>query len=125
MNEYNVIIVESSMELSAREKIRVKDTSIHTRIEDVLKEHGECKICPKGYVILSITNSKVSDDPYDNIVVIGEDDVLYRTGSNTFIQSFCGIFDEMKNEGERFEIGVITQPSKNYSGKSFMKAILL
>lgn len=121
---YSVTIEEASMELNARAKIILKDTSDASKLDAIVDAEG-IVISPENYAILSIHNEKADDPDYKNYLIIDKDGNKYVTGSNSFWNSFKNIYDEMKAEGEDFEIKIYKLPSKNYNGKSFLTCSLV
>ena len=122
---YSVAIEEASMELNARAKIILKDTSDAHKLDAIVDDGEGIVIAPNDYAILAIHNDKADDPDYKNYLIIDKDNNKYVTGSNSFWNSFKNIFDEMKAEGEDFEIKIYKLPSKNYNGKSFLTCSLV
>lgn len=121
---YSVEIVEASMELNARAKIILKDTSDAHKLDALVDVDG-IVIAPANYAILAIHNDKADDPDYKNYLIIDKDGNKYVTGSNSFWNSFINIYSEMKAEGEDFEVKIYKLPSKNYNGKSFLTCSLV
>lgn len=121
---FNATIVESSKELTNKERVMYKDTSNATRLDDVTKD-GKFVMSPKDYVRLHIENDSVksSDKEYDQFLIIDKDGDKYVTGSKSFIEAFMSIWTEMA--GEEFDIEVFRVPSKNYKGKDFITCSLV
>ena len=123
---YSVSIEESSIELNARARIILKDTSDALKLDAVVGEGDEAiVITPVNYAILNIHNEKADDPDYKNYLVIDKDGNKYVTGSKSFWNSFINIFNEMKEESTDFEIKIYKLPSKNYNGKSFLTCSLV
>lgn len=124
--EYSVKIREASFEMSARDKLRYKDTSTALDLNSVT-EDGEFIINdPVNYLILDIHNDKAKDNPdYTKYVVIDAAGNSYITGSESFWRSFREIFDEMKDENDSYSIEVRQVESNNYKGKSFIKCAIV
>lgn len=127
MENYNANIIETTHELTAREKIMMKDTTNAIKIDQLIDEHGRFEITPSDYVILQIHNEKSKDrKDYLNYLIIDKDGTKYVTGSPSFWNSFKGIWDEMRSESEEeFTVEVYKMPSKNYSGKDFITCSIL
>ena len=116
---YSVTIKETSKELTAKERIAIKDTSAMTKIDSITQE-GYAIIKPTGWAVLGIHNEKAQPDKdYDNFVIMSDDD-MYVTGSESFWNSFRDIYDEMENEDEDWAIKMYRLPSKNRQGKDFL-----
>ena len=117
MEGYEIKIIESSQELSARDRLRLKDLSNAISLDREIKENESLAITPTAYVILAVHNEKSDNKDYKNYVI--SDDVTghkYYTGSESFFTSFRDIWEEMKEEGE-YQIEISKKPSKNYTGK--------
>lgn len=121
MTGYNVTIKEASRELTARERIAIKDTTDVERLDVGTKDGNTVIITPVAWAVLEVHNEKAKDDKdYYNYVIVDKDNTRYLTGSESFFTSFREIWDEMSETGEVFEIKVYQRPSKNYRDKSFI-----
>lgn len=119
MEGYSVKIIESSRELSARERILVKDFSNSVPLDEATKD-GKLVITPADYVVLDVHNEKSDNVDYTKYVIIDTAGTKYVTGSENFFSSFKEIMDEMSGENEEFSIEVYQMESKNYKGKTFI-----
>lgn len=119
MENYKVEIKESSKELSARERISLKDTTNAIKLDEALAE-GDVIITPVDYAILGIHNEKADDKDYENYIIVDKSGTKYVTGSNSFWNSFIEIYEEMKHEDEEYSILAYRVESKNYKGKYFL-----
>ena len=129
-SNYSATIVESSRELTAREKVMFKDTqnaiSMNDFAEQAKAEDGKAIITDvKGYVHISIHNDKSEDKDYDNYLIIDGAGDKYVTGSQAFWNSFMDIYNEMKDETEPWGIQLNLIPSKNYKGKNVLTCSLV
>lgn len=120
---YEVTIKEASMELTAKERIRLKDTSNAIKL-DTATDEAPLTIAPKAFAILSIHNEKSDNVDYLNYIIVDKDDNKYVTGSESFWSSFKSIWDEMENEPEEWELEIYKLDSKNYKGKKFLTCSL-
>lgn len=126
MEYYTAKIIESTHELSARERILLKDTTNAKKIDEAVDEaeNGRIIIRPIDYAVISIHNEKSKDrKEYNNYIIIDEDGTKYVTGSPSFWSNFKEIWEEMS--GEPFEIEAYKKPSKNYSGKDFITCSII
>lgn len=121
---YEVSIKESSKELTAKERIALKDTSDAIKLDEALAD-GELTVKPAGYAILNVVNDKADDKEYLQYVVFTDDGKKLVTGSESFWNSFINIFEEMKNETEEWAIKVYKLDSKNYKGKQFITCSII
>ena len=119
MEDYKVEIKESSKDLSARERISLKDTTNAIKLDEALAE-GDVIITPVDYAILSIHNEKAEDKDYENYIIVDKPGTKYVTGSSSFWSSFIEIYEEMKDEDEEYSILAYRVESKNYKGKYFL-----
>lgn len=130
MENYSATIKETTHELSARERIMMKDTTNAMKIDMAIdeSEDGKIVINPADYVVLSIHNEKSKDrKDYENYLIIDKNGDKFYTGSPSFWSSFMEIWNEMKADGsdEDFAIEVYKVPSKNYSGKDFITCSII
>lgn len=130
MSNYKANIVKSSREFTARESIKVKDTSNAVGIDAALENTERLVITPVDYAVLEVENenSKMGKKYYQYII-LDVDGTKYTTGSETFWSNFIDIFEEMASEvketGEEFKVEVYRKPSKNFEGKYFITCSLL
>ena len=119
MTGYSVKIVNASKELSARDRVAVKDTTNAIALDDATKE-TPLVIGIDYYVELAVHNEKSEDKDYKKYVVVDKSGNKFVTGSESFFNAMLEIMDEMSGSGEDFEIQVYRMPSKNYKGKEFL-----
>lgn len=117
---YAVKIVESSKELTAKERIKMKDTSNAVKLDAVLDGDEPLCITPVMYAILNVHNDKADDPDYQQYLVVDESGTKFVTGSSSFWNSFISIWSEMEGETEEWMLEVYKKDSKNYSGKKFI-----
>lgn len=129
--DFNVAIVESSTpidELSAKDRIKLKDTSSAISLDSAVTDEESISISPIAYAVLNVHNDKAKGDKdYTQTIIIDANGDKYITGSNSFYNSFIDIWKELDfpNTGEAFDIKIYRKPSKNYAGKSFITCALL
>lgn len=120
--EFNITIKESSKtDLTARERVLLKDTSNAVKLDEVVTEDGTpFVLSPVAYAVLAVHNerAKSDDKDYEQYLILDSDGNKYVTGSQSFWNSFADIWSDM--EGEPFEMSVYKRPSKNYTGKCFL-----
>lgn len=119
MENYKVEIKESSKELTARERISLKDTTNAIKLDEALAE-ANVIITPVDYAILGIHNEKAEGKDYENYIIVDKSGTKYVTGSSSFWSSFIEIYEEMKGEDEEYSILAYRVESKNYKGKYFL-----
>ena len=116
---YNVSIKECNKELTARERVMIKDITNAVKLDEAANE--KFVMHPALYAILNIHNEKSPDKDYENYIIIDKDGTKYVTGSPSFWNSFIGIYNEMAEAGdEEWGLEVYKLDSKNYSGKKFI-----
>lgn len=119
MTGYSVKILNASKELSARDRVAVKDTTNAIALDDATKE-TPLVIGIDYYVELAVHNEKSEDKDYKKYVVVDKSGNKFVTGSESFFTAMLEIMEEMPDSGEDFEIQVYRMPSKNYKGKEFL-----
>ena len=120
---FEVKIIETSMELTHKEKVMLKDISRAIKLDEVCDNENEIQIKPVGYARLSIHNEKSDHLDYEQFLVIDESGKKYITGSDSLWGSFSEIWDEMVNdadEKEEWSLIIYKKDSKNYKGKQFL-----
>lgn len=121
---YSVEIKETSKELSAKERIALKDTSNATKLDEAC-DQGELVIHPVAYAVLGIHNEKSDNKDYENYILQDAGGEKFVTGSSSFWNSFMDIYNEMVNENEEWAIKVYKLDSKNYKGKKFITCSII
>jgi hypothetical protein len=118
MTGYKVNIVETSIQnLSVKDKIKLKDLTNATRIDQCVGS----VIKPVAYAILDVDNEHSADKNYRKYLIVDADGNKYHTGSESFWTSFKDIWDEMNEAGESdFDLLIYERESKNYTGKTFL-----
>lgn len=121
MTGYEVKIIESSKELSARERISLKNFDDMIALDEAVNaETPRLMIDVSGYVVASVHNEKSDSLDYNKFIIIDKDGQRYITGSNPFFSSFMEIWDEMNGENDDWGITVYKRESNNYKGKEFL-----
>lgn len=125
--EFEVKIIEASRELSAKERIAIKNSTNAVTLDNALSENDSLIIAPTGFAILEVHNEAAKGDKDYTKYMILSDGTMYATGSKSFFTTFRNIWDEMKQESpdEEFQIEVFKRPSKNYSGKYFISCNII
>lgn len=126
MTNYEVKIIESSKELTKREKVRFKDYNQFPTLPELLSEAPDFCFEPDFDVVLSVHNEKVKEgqkQDYEIYLFVTKTGDAFYTGSASFFDSYKDIISEMQGETD-FMLGCKKIQSKNYTG-SFYKAILL
>lgn len=119
MEGYHVEIQESTKDLTARERILMKDISNAIKLDEATENGQVVEIAPKGYAILNVHNEKADQKEYKKYI-IWDNEQRYVTGSESFWSTFVDIFADMKDEEEEYTIAVFKKDSQNYKGKQFL-----
>lgn len=119
MNGYSVTIKETSKNLTAKERIAIKDTTSAIKLDEATQVESVL-ISPEMFAVLDIHNDKSDNPNYENYIVVDKDGRKFVTGSQSFWTSFMEIWTEMENENEDWSVLVYRHPSKNYKGKDFI-----
>ena len=120
MEGYSSSIRECSKELTAKERVALKDTSFGVQLDEATKEMEKVVIKPAYYAIIDIHNEHSEDKDYCKYVVVDVNGERYITGSDSFFSAFLDIFSDMAGEEGNYEIAIYRMPSKNYKGKEFL-----
>ena len=120
MTGYYVAIKEVSKELTARERIMLKDTTNAIKLDEAANGGDPLVITPAAFAVLSIHNEKSDNVDYENYIIMDTNGNKFVTGSPSFWASFMEIWEEMMNEDEEYSIEVYKRDSKNYKGKQFL-----
>ena len=124
MEGYKVEIKECSKELSAKERIAIKDTSDAIKL-DTACEDASVVITPGAYAVLAIHNEKSDNTDYNNYIIIDKNGEKYVTGSESLWNSFKNIYDEMLDADEEYSVKCYKLDSKNYKGKKFITCSIM
>lgn len=119
MTGFEAKIREASKVLTAKERVKFKDTTNAIQLDDATKE-SPLVIAPDFYVVLDIHNEHSEDKDYVKYVIVDKSGTKFVTGSESFFTAFKSIIDEMGGTDEDYEIEVYRMPSKNYKGKEFL-----
>ena len=124
MAKYSATIQQSSKDLSAKERIALKDTTTAVKLDEATKD-GAVEIYPEMWAILNIHNDKADPQDYENYILMDMNGEKYVTGSQSFWNSFMEIYDEMAQEDEEWGVKVYRMPSKNYAGRDFLTCAII
>lgn len=125
MTGYSVEIKETNKELTAKERILLKDTSDAIKLDEACVEEAVI-IKPVLYAVLAVHNEKSDNLDYEQYVLQDASGQKYVTGSESFWSSFMDIYVEMEeDEEEDWAIKVYKLDSKNYKGKKFITCSII
>lgn len=117
--DYEVKIVASSRELTARERVKVKNDNNAIKLDELVTPDSPFVVHITDWAELEIHNEKSDNVDYPLFVLIS-DGQTYCTGSESLWKSFRSIWDEMADEDEIYDIEISKKESKNYKGKHFL-----
>ena len=118
-SNFSVSIAETSKELSPKERVQIKDVSDTLKLESLIKTEPLI-ITVDWYAVLEVHNDKADNPDYTNYIIVAKDGRRFRTGSQTFFNSFKMIADEMLGIEEPWQLKIYELPSKNREGKTFI-----
>lgn len=123
--DYSVKIVNTTKELSPKERVSIKDLSDAKPLAD-LKEDDTLIINVDYSAELAIHNEQAENKDYNVFIVVDKEGTKYYTSSESFMSAYSNIADEMADyPDEEYSIKVFTKPSKNYKGKVFLTCTII
>lgn len=126
MKGYKATVVSSSRELTTREKIKFKDFTDMTRLDEVVTEDESLLVDVDFYATVQVHNEKNDPPDYDKYVIVDKNGTCYVTSSESLISSISDIEDELKDAGdENLQIKIFKRPSNNFKGKFFLTCSLV
>lgn len=124
--DYAATVVESSKELSPKERVMMKDTTGCVSLNAEVEGGRSIDIDVDYWVHLAIHNENAKDGKdYDNYIVVDKNGTRYSTGSPSFWTSFQDIMDDMEDVQEAWKLHVQAFPSKTREGKEYLKASVI
>ena len=128
--DYNTKILSSSRELTAKERITLKDFNDCIGLDTVTNETDGIIIDPNVIVEVQVHNERAKDDKdYSTIIILDNNGTKYSTSSNSLRDSIADIMEELKELSDEdkadLKIKVFKKPSKNYNGKFFLTATVV
>ena len=125
MKDYKVEIKSCSKELTARERIQLKDLTNAVKIEP-LTEVEPLVIPIAFHAELHVINPASEDKEYDTFVLVDHEGNKFYSGSESLWSSYINIYDELVDAGEEdFAISITRLPSKKREGKHFLTCSLV
>ena len=127
MEGFSVKIRTASKEVSAKERVAIKDTSNCISIDEATTNNDKVIINYDYHVILDIHNEHSDNKDYVKTVVVDKNGDKYVTGSQSFTTALVDIVDEMveAGEGDNIQLQCYRKDSKNYKGKQFITVSLI
>ena len=127
MEGFSVKIRTASKELSAKERVAIKDTSNCISIDEATTANERVIIDYSYHVILDVHNEHSDNKDYMKTVVVDKNGDKYVTGSQSFTTALVDIVEEMidAGEGDNIQLQCYRKDSKNYKGKQFITVSLI
>ena len=113
----------ANCELSAREKIKMKDISDSRPISEL--QTGDI-ITVDVWALVQVHNENLDEQDYQNLIIKTPQGEKYHSSSNRFFLVVDGIQSELDDAGESgaFDIRVVKKQSKNNSGQFLTCALV-
>ena len=113
----------ANCELSAREKIKMKDISDSRAISEL--QTGDV-ITVDVWGLVQVHNENLEEADYQNLIIKTPQGEKYHTSSNSFFPSLDDIQSELDDAGESgaFDIRIVKKQSKNNSGQFLTCALV-
>lgn len=124
MEGYTSKVIEASKELTAKEKVMLKEVSDAIQLDTVSDGNG-IVIHPAFYAVVAIHNEKSDNKDYNKYVIVDEEGQKYVTGSEAFWSTFKNIMTDMIDSDEEWGLKIYKLPSKNYSGRGFITCSII
>lgn len=121
---YKAEITYSTRDLSAREKIKFKDTTNAIPLDDVVTLDKPIELTIDTVVEILVENGAIKGDDnkdkeYIVVVFTTDNGDVYKTSSPSFESSIIDIFDELQelNDTDPVTVRIYKRPSKNFNGE--------
>lgn len=128
MTGYKVTIMATSKELSAKEKVRIKDFSNAIQLDSAITGDEHLLLDYSYHVDMEVHNEKTKNEKkdYTKRVIVDKDGQSYLTGSESFCTAMDSVLEEMAEAGEEdFKLDCYKVDSKNFSGKQFLTCTVI
>lgn len=127
MEGYSVKIITASKELTAKEKIRIKDFTNAAQLDDIISGDTHFMLDYDYHVVMGVHNEKTKNQnkDYRKVVIVDRAGKAYVTGSESFLNSMEDIVAEMSETGEDFALDCYKVDSKNFQGKQFITCTVI
>lgn len=127
MEGYSVKIITASKELTAKEKIRIKDFTNALQLDDIIQGDEHFMLDYDYHVVMEVHNEKTKNQnkDYKKVVIVDRAGKAYVTGSESFLTAMEDIVSEMSETGEDFALDCYKVDSKNFQGKQFITCTVI
>lgn len=129
--DYSAKIISSSRELTAKEKIMLKDFNDCIGLDTIVTDTAPLTVKIDLMVQVAVHNERANGDKdYTTTVLVADDGTKYSTSSKSLSEAIEDINDELADSDddelkENLTIKIFKKPSKNYAGKYFLTAVLV
>lgn len=127
MEGYSVKVITASKELTAKEKIRIKDFTNALQLDDIIQGNEHFMLDYDYHVVMEVHNEKTKNQnkDYRKVVIVDRAGKAYVTGSESFLTAMEDIVSEMSETGEDFALDCYKVDSKNFQGKQFITCTVI
>lgn len=126
MEGYSATIISSSRELTAKERIRFKDTSKAAQLDELVQPDQSFVLDYDFYLDIQVHNehAKGNSKDYSKRVIVDTAGNAFVTGSESFITAMDDILKELAGEDD-IQLECYKVASKNYQGKHFLSCTVV
>lgn len=125
MKDYESKVIAASKELNAIESAWIASNPDAMTVEEACA--GNRLLVDVDFTVtVKIHNERARDNKeYDCIYIVDKTGMVYKSGSNSLINSISEIQDALFDMGKTISdvtLEIVPKPSRNYNGKYFFKA---
>ena len=120
MENYKAVVVKASKDLTAKERISVKDFGKAIKIDEIVGPDDGLVIDVGYSCLVHVENDYSENKTYDVFVLVDKAGNKYVSSSKHLVDAYFNIVDEMKDSDEEYQINIYKLESKNYKGKYFL-----
>lgn len=127
MEGYSVKITSTSKELSAKEKVRIKDFSNAAQLDDVIQGDSHFLLDYDYHADMDVHNDRTKNEKkdYKKRVIVDKAGNAFVTGSESFMTAMDDVLAEMDGADEEFQLDCYKVDSKNFAGKQFITCTVI
>lgn len=127
MEGYSVKITSTSTNLSAKEKVRIKDFSNAAQLDDVIQGDAHFMLDYAYHADMEVHNERTKNEKkdYKKRVIVDKAGNAFITGSESFMTAMDDVLAEMEGTDEEFQLDCYKVASKNFAGKSFITCTVI
>lgn len=127
MEGYSVKIIHTSTDLSAKEKVRIKDFSNAAQLDDIITGDSHFMLDYAYYADMEVHNEHTKNEKKDYMkrVIVDKAGNAFITGSESFMTAMDDVLAEMEGTDEEFQLDCYKVDSKNFAGKQFITCTVI